>query len=300
MKYIILVLNLLTISLYSQTDIDGLFMDKNMFCSGIVAGSSNFDHYWEGNLFRDNLNMGTVSNSFISVMGNYGLTDKLNLIASAPYISTNATAGNMQGQKGFQDLSLFVKYAMYKNKIAKGDFQIIGVGGISIPMTDYLSDIVPLSIGLHSNQALARLILDYENQNYYITASGSYMYRDNIKLDRNTYYTDRMHYSNEVEMPNATLLNLRTGYRNEKFIADVFYEYFNTIGGFDIPRNGMPFPSNDMEAHKLGIYFKVETPVNGLSILGSGFTTFTGRNMGRFNGFNFGAFYILDFNKKAK
>lgn len=272
-------------------------MDKNNFCTGLIAGTSSFDHYWEGNLHRDNPNIGTVTNSFISVMGNYGLTDKLNLIFSAPYIHTNVSAGNMQGQNGFQDFSLFLKYVLYKNKLAKGDFQIIGLGGASIPMTNYLSDILPLSIGLHSNQAIGRLIFDYENNNYYFTASGTYMYRSNIKLDRNTYYTTEMHYSNEVEMPHATLLNLRTGYRNDKFISDVYYEYFNTLGGFDIPRNGMPFASNDMEAHKLGLYLKVETPLNGLSILANAYTTFAGRNMGQSNGLSLGAFYIMDFSK---
>jgi hypothetical protein len=298
--HLFITLQLIALSINAQTDIDGLWMQKNYFCSGVVASKSSFDHYWEGNLRRDNLNMGTISYSSVSIMGNYGITDKLNFIFSVPYISTNASAGNLQGQKGIQDLSLWLKYAFYQSSLFKGDFQMIAAGGYSHPLTNYLSDILPLSIGLHSKVSSARLIIDYERDHYYVTASGTYMQRQNIFLDRNTYYTTQLHYTNEVEMPDATLFNLRTGYRNETIICDIFYEYFNTLGGFDIARNAMPFASNKMEAHKLGLYLKYETPVDGLSILGNCFTTFAGRNMGQSNGISLGAFYIIDFNSKKK
>lgn len=287
-----------TLSLYSQTDFDGLMMNKNYFCSGVVFNNSSFDHYWEGSMRRDNLNMGSVSNSSLSIMGNYGITDKLNFIFTLPYISTFASTGNLKGQNGIQDLSLMLKYVMMNRRYFKGDFQAIALGGYSLPMTTYLTDLLPLSIGLGSKQGIAKLILDYEKNNFYTTISGSYLYPSNIHLDRNTYYTTTIHYSDEVQMPDATQLNFRTGYRNEKLICDVFYDYFNTLCGFDIPRNGMPFPSNNMEIHQLGVYLKFETPVNGLSVLGNCYTTFAGRNMGQSTGYGFGAFYILDFSKK--
>ena len=65
---------------YSQTDFDGLFMDRNYLCAGMVGSYSSFTHYWEGLNKRDNLNMGTVSNASLGVMGNYGLSDRLNFI----------------------------------------------------------------------------------------------------------------------------------------------------------------------------------------------------------------------------
>ena len=44
---------------------------------------------------RDNQNIGTVSSNMYAVMGNYGITDKLNVLFGLPYISTKASAGTL-------------------------------------------------------------------------------------------------------------------------------------------------------------------------------------------------------------
>ena len=89
---------------FSQTDIDGLMMQKNFFCVGPTAGYSSWKNYWEGMLKRENLNMGRVSTTNFMLMGNYGITSKLNFLFGLPYVKTKASAGNMAGQKGLQDL----------------------------------------------------------------------------------------------------------------------------------------------------------------------------------------------------
>jgi hypothetical protein len=285
---------------YCQTDFDGLFMSRNNLCVGLLGSYSSFTHYWEGVNKRDNLNMGTVSNTSVGIMGNYGISDRWNLIFNLPYVQTNASAGNMQGQKGLQDLSFWLKYAIIQKRVLNGDLQVIPAIGYSMPTRYYTPDVLPLSIGLQSRVWSYRMMVDYEKNHWYFTGGATYMHRQNIFLERNTYYTDRQIYSNEVIMPNVLLWNVRFGYRNQYFIADVFYENMNTIGGFDIARNAMPFPSNNMEYQRMGIYFKYETPVNGLSILANGFTTFAGRNMGQWSGIGLGAFYIIDMTKKYR
>jgi hypothetical protein len=284
-------------TVHAQTDFDGLFMDRNQLCVGLIGSHASFTRYWEGSLNRDNLNMGTVSNNSVSVMGNYGLSNRLNFVFNLPYVQTKASAGNMQGQNGVQDISLWLKYALIQKKVFKGDLQVIPTIGYSMPTRYYTPDVLPLSIGMQSRVWSYRMIVDYEKNHWYFTGAATYMHRQNIFLDRNTYYTDRQIYSNEVIMPDVWLWNARFGYRNQDFIADVFYENMNTIGGFDIARNAMPFPSNNMDYQRLGIYLKYETPVNGLSILANGFTTFAGRNMGQWMGYSLGAFYILNLYK---
>jgi hypothetical protein len=284
-------------TVHAQTDFDGLFMDRNQLCVGLIGSHASFTRYWEGSLNRDNLNMGTVSNNSVSVMGNYGLSNRLNFVFNLPYVQTKASAGNMQGQNGVQDISLWLKYALIQKKVFKGDLQVIPTIGYSMPTRYYTPDVLPLSIGMQSRVWSYRMIVDYEKNHWYFTGAATYMHRQNIFLDRNTYYTDRQIYSNEVIMPDVWLWNARFGYRNQDFIADVFYENMNTIGGFDIARNAMPFPSNNMDYQRLGIYLKYETPLNGLSILANGFTTFAGRNMGQWMGYSLGAFYILNLYK---
>jgi len=102
---------------YAQTEIDGIMMAKNNFCSGAIYEYSSWNKYWEGTFKRENLNLGTVSTKKIAINGNYGITDKLNVIFSIPYVITHATAGTMIGQKGFQDLTFTLKNLVYEKEI---------------------------------------------------------------------------------------------------------------------------------------------------------------------------------------
>ncbi|WP_462220329.1 hypothetical protein [Ferruginibacter sp.] len=288
-------------AIFAQTDIDGLMMQKNFFCVGPTVGKSSWKNYWEGTFKRDNANLGTVSTAAAMIMGNYGITDKLNLLFGLPYIKTKASAGNLKGQKGLQDLSVFVKWVAKEKMIGKGNLKAILIGGYSTPVSNYSADLLPLSIGLHSKTTMLRLTADYEIGDWFATASGTYNFRNNVTLDRNTYYTTEMHYTNEVKMPDATYFNLRAGYRSSTWIIEAIADKWTTLGGFDITKNNMPFISNKMNATKLGIHIKYDTDfVNGLSFIADASTTVAGRNVGQSTGFSGGVFYILDFSKKQK
>lgn len=285
----------------AQTDIDGLMMEKNAFCVGPMAGYSSWKNYWEGTLKRDNANLGTVSATQFSIMGNYGLTNKLNILFGLPYIKTKASAGQLKGQKGLQDLALWVKWKAYSEKIGSGRLSLFLIGGYSFPVSDYTADFLPLSIGLESKNLSVRGMADYQRGSWFATVSGTYVRRSNIKIDRDAYYTTEMHYSNEVEMPDMAAFNFRSGYRDKGLIAEATADNMTTLGGFDITRNNMPFPSNKMSVTRIGFNFKYDMPFHpNLSLTGNAFTTVAGRNMGQSSGFNAGIFYVLDFSKKER
>lgn len=288
-------------AIFAQTDIDGLMMQKNFFCVGPTVGKSSWKNYWEGTFKRDNGNLGTVSSTTAMIMGNYGVTDKLNVLFGLPYIKTKASAGQLAGQKGLQDLSLFVKWAAIEKMIGKANLKTILIGGYSTPVSNYTPDLLPLSIGLQSKTAMIRLMADYEIGDWFATASGTYNFRNNVTLDRNTYYTTEMHYTNKVKMPDATYFNLRAGYRSSTWIIEAIADKWTTIDGFDISKNNMPFLSNKMNATKLGIHIKYDTDfINGLSFVADAGTTVAGRNVGQSTSFGGGIFYIFDFGKKTK
>jgi len=286
---------------FAQTDIDGLMMRKNFFCVGPTIGTSSWKNYWEGTFKRDNANLGTVRATTAMIMGNFGITDKLNVLFGLPYIKTKASAGNFKGQKGLQDLSLWVKWVAREQKIGKGNLKGIVMGGYATPVSDYYIDLMATAIGMHSKTGTIRLMVDYELGNWFATLSGAYMSRSNVTLDRNTYYTTEMHYTDEVRMPDANNVNFRIGYRSSTWIVEGIVDRFNTLGGFDMTKNNMPFVSNDMEATKLGLHVKYDTDfVNGLSFVADANTTVAGRNVGQSTSFGGGIFYILDFSKKKK
>src|SRR5664279_2183091 len=130
-----LVMSLVISLAKAQTADDAIMMGKKQWCNGLTYMHSSWNKYWEGTKKRDNKNLGTVTTQSVMFMSNYGITDKLNVIASVPYIWTDASAGTLHGMKGFQDIDVDVKYQFYQTKLGKGKFTMIGVGGFSTPLT---------------------------------------------------------------------------------------------------------------------------------------------------------------------
>lgn len=285
----------------AQTDADAIMMTKNNFCVGAMYTGSHWTDYWEGTLKRTNDNLGIVSTQMVGLMGNYGISKKLNLIFSAPYVETKASAGTLHGQKGIQDLSLWAKWMPVETKVGKGLFSLYGIGGVSTPLTNYIADFLPLSIGVKSKTLSLRAMADYQLGSLFATVSGTYVFRKNITIDRTSYYTTTLHLTNEVEMPDANQYNIRAGYRSDWLIAEAIFTRWNTLGGFDITRNNMPFPSNRMNMSTVGLGFKYTfKKVEGLSLVGNGTLTVDGRNVGEATSLSGGVFYILDFTGKHK
>jgi hypothetical protein len=280
--------------LSAQTESDGIRMGKNAFCGGLTYSYSFWDHYWEGTFLRDNPNIGNVTSSTLAFMGAYGLLGRLNVIFSLPYITTRASAGTLKGQKGFQDLSLFLKYLALNKTGGSSRYQLYAVLGGSVPTNNYIPDFLPMSIGLKSSTLNFRLIGDYQVKHFFATASGNFIYRSNIRINRTAYYTTKMIYSSEVYMPNAFSSKLGLGYRNGELIIEGTLDYMNTLGGFDIRKNDMPFPSNKMGMTRTGINLKIPVDkLERLSVVANSFYTLEGRNTGKSLSGMLGVFYIF-------
>jgi len=299
LKRLLLCITVLTVlvgnKLKAQTDEDAIMMAKKNFCLGGMYGYSSWDHYWEGTLKRNNQNIGTVSSQMVGFMGTYGINEKLNVLVNLPYVFTHATGGTLHGQKGLQDLSLWVKWMPIEKDLGKGTISVYTIGGYSFPTTNYIADFLPLSIGMHSRNLTGRLMVDYQLNRFFATASGSYIYRNNITIDRTSYYTTELHNTNEVKMPDVAMEQFRTGYRSSHLIAEAIVTNMTTLGGFDIRRNDMPFPSNKMNSTTVGVNVKYTFKnIEGLSLIGGGGYTVAGRNVGQSTMYNAGVFYVLD------
>ena len=285
---------------FAQTDTDGLMMAKRNLCGGFIYGYTNWNQYWEGTALRKNENIGTFTSHSIMAMANYGITDRFNLIAVAPWISNKVSAGTLAGQSGIQDLSVLVKYQFLSRTILGMDVSAIGLFGGSLPLTNYVADYLPLSLGLQSKNGFGRILVDAQKGNWYGTASAQYIVRSNTRIDRTAYYTTEMIYSNQVALPDVFTYNIRAGWRKDAdLIVEMVYDQMNTLGGFDMRKNEMPFLSNTMNASRIGINCKLPIPsTNGLSFMGSAMTTLAGRNMGKANMFTAGFVYQAMFHPK--
>lgn len=287
---------------FSQTDLDGIMLKKNVLCVGGMFSTNSWTNYWEGTFKRDNDNIGKVTTNMYAIMGNYGITDRVNFLFSVPYVTTKATAGTLTGLEGVQDLALMLKWLGYVKKFGNNNkLSLYGIGRVSSPVSNYVADFLPLSIGMRSKTAGVRLMADYQRGNFFATVSGGYTYRSNIDIDRDAYYTTSMHYTNEVEMPDQTGYNVRAGYRTRWWIAELVFENMTTLGGFDIRKNDMPFPSNKMNMTQGGVNFKhTLKSVTGLELTGGARYVVSGRNVGQATTVYGGIFYLMDLSAKRK
>lgn len=286
----------------AQTEIDGIMMSKNNFCTGAVYQYSSWDQYWENDFKRSNANFGTISTATSNIMGNYGISDKLNFLFNVPFVQTKASAGTMKGQEGLQDLSLTVKYMPIEKTIGNNTYSLYLIGSYSTPISNYAIDYLPLSLGLGSKTGTFRIMGDYQRGHFFSTISGAYIKRSNVTIERNSYLTNNeVIYSNEVNMPDAISVNFRTGYRSNRLIAEFIIDNWVTQkGGFNMTKNNMPFPSNTMNAIRYGLHTKYTLKsLPELAIIGGYNYVAQGKNVGQSKTLYGGLFYIINFQKKT-
>ncbi|CAN5491567.1 hypothetical protein BH10ACI4_BH10ACI4_27510 [soil metagenome] len=292
-------------SLRAQTMEDGIMLGRNLICFGSLYTRDSWTQYWEGTLQRTNGNIGTITTQSVNLAANYGVTSRINVLASAPYVWTNASQGVLKGQSGIQDISLAVKYNVLRAPMGRiGTVRGIVVAYGSIPLTNYSPDFLPLSIGMQSRTVGGRATLNYQGRNgLYLNGTGAYTFRGNVVLDRSSYFTNgQLYLSNEVAMPNVFDYNLSAGYKRGDLVLTAAFAQQQTRGGGDIRRQDMPFVSNRMDASRVGFNIQYPLPIHRLRNLQYWVAyrnTFNGRNVGQANTLTTGLMYTLHFEKRA-
>ena len=291
---LILVTVLLTsVRVGAQMPNDAIYMPKKSVCIAGIYGQSTWKNYWEGSLKRENLNIGTQTTRSVMVMPAIGISNRVNVILSLPYVWTSTSAGNLMGQRGIQDLAAWLKV----KAVERGGFSLNAIVGGSIPLGNYVADFLPMSIGLQARTATARLLANYRHPKtgLYLTTHGSYGWRSNIRIDRDAYQADgRVYNTNEVAVPNTYDAAVRLGVLRRTWQTEVFAERFGCLTGDNIRRNDMPFPANKMEATQIGWYGKLQPRNVGINARVSYATN--GLNMGQSTSYSVGVLYQFKIN----
>ena len=285
----------------AQTDADALMIPKNMFCAGVVYDHSSWTDYWEGTFKRNNLNIGTLSANSYMFIGNYGLTNKLDFLFTVPYVTTNASAGTLHGQSGVQDLMVSLKWLAFQSEIGRGVFTAHAILAGSIPLSNYDPNFLPVSIGLQTRTVSLRGLLNYQVGRFFVAGAAQYIERSDITINQNAYFTTQEIYSNDVFMPNVNNVLLSAGYRSLKLNVEAIVQQTTTLGGFDISKNNMPFPSNTMNWTTAGGLIKYSFGgVSGFELTAGGNYVLRGRNVGQSTDFFGGVLYVFDFSKNHR
>ena len=287
------------VPLQAQTIDDGLMMAKRDLCTGFMYQHDRWDEYWEGPLKRANGNIGAVTTRSTSWVAAYGVTDRLNVIAMLPYVSTHASQGVLRGMSGVQDLTVAAKYDLLTTPFtARGSLRAFVVGSAGTPVSDYTADYLPLSIGSASPRVSGRLTLHFEaKEGWFLHGSSAYTRRGNVTLDRPAYFTDgRLYHSDEVAMPDVFDYAVGAGYRRPRLYVPLSFSQQRTRGGGDIRRQDMPFVSNRMNFSRIdgSVMYYLPRPKN-LSVKLGVARTLTGRNVGQSTTLTAGLLYTFHF-----
>jgi len=269
----------------AQTPSDALMMDKNELCIALLYQNDKWDEYWEGTLLRDNQNIGVLTRNTFMPMVAYGVTKKFNIIASLPYVETEASRGQMVGASGLQDFGIFVKYLPYELKKESGSLVTFISGGFSLPVSSYLSDYMPFSLGLGTQEFSLRGILKYEHKSgIYLRGSYAYLHRTTTEAERDYYYADGSHYTTTMDVPNASTFDIALGgwLLNKSIQLEVGYLQQSALSGDDIRRQNAGQPTNKMDMTSGNARLRYfPTILKGTSIMAGYSEVFSGRNIGK-------------------
>jgi len=245
----------ISVCLNAQTIDDGIMMTKHSLFTGFMYSHDSWDQYWEGSLKRVNGNIDVITTQTNTAFANYGLTNRLNVIANVPYVWTEASKGVLHGMGGFQDITFAAKYSFFEKQITELlALKAIAVGSGAIPLTDYTPDFLPLSIGSASKRLSGRFTLNLQSKpGWYFNGSTSYVWRSGLTLDRPYYYTDgHLYLTDQVDMPNVFDYIVSAGYTKRGLLAEFNISEQRTQGGGDIRRQDAPFVSNRMNFARAG------------------------------------------------
>lgn len=169
----------------AQTPTDGIMMSKGEICFGANYMHDSWDEYWEGTLLRDNGNIGTFTRTTLMPMVALGLTDKLNILMQAPWVKTEASGGQLQGVSGFSDFGIFLKAQAFHIDLGPGKLAFNPTVGVGFPMSNYLEDYAPFSLGLGCPDLTLRAILQYKlNMGIYVRGTYACNVRGTATIER--------------------------------------------------------------------------------------------------------------------
>jgi hypothetical protein len=279
----------------AQTSDDGVMMPKRTLMAGVLYAHDSWDQYWEGALKRTNGNIGTLTTESTTLVGGYGITERLGLMATLPYIRTHASQGVLHDLNGFQDLSITAKLRLFgTGPGSHGALNAFIAGTAAIPVSNYTPDFYPLSIGTAGRRASGHLVLDFQPTSaWFANASAAYMWCSNVRLNRNSYYTNgQLYLTNEVVMPNVLDYTLSAGFNRGNWRIPFTLLQQRTLGGGDIRRQDTPFVSNRMDFVRLGGGVMYSLP-RSLSMQLGAAHVLSGRNVGQSTTYSSGLMYAL-------
>lgn len=208
MKAVLIIFLLISLNATSQGLFDGFLKGKGNNDLALSFTSQNSNQYFAGfNLINYKRNLGVIS-----LFSEYGLTKRIDLIASIPLINFK-----------LQDASIGVKYAIVNKEFNRGKLTIMPAFAFSTPLSNYPTDIGQ-AVGQKATTFQFKGIFQYQfNDNWFIQTQGGYHHT----LD---------------PVPSAAVFSGKLGFMHKKLYFDFWYDQQEGIGNKDY-QGSVPFNS---------------------------------------------------------
>lgn len=249
-------------------DLDGFQPAKGHGDVAFNVSIDSYDQFWVGeNKIDSPPGLGEIETTSLSLWSRFGLTDRLALVATVPWIDVDSDGADMLDDSGLQDATVLVQYQLASTTRGASRHTFAVGGGLRTPVSDYEGN-APVSIGDDTTDALARLVYLYQRGRLYLSTQVGYDVRGGDAPDGG---------------PLAVTLGWTAG---RTTVSGTYFSYFAS-GGTDIMEPGFTFPSNEEEVERLGL--KLYTRLaRGFGLSLAAFTTLDGRNTGDTDGYSIG------------
>ncbi len=287
-----------------QTPNDALMMPSRNICILLGYDTGQFDQYWEGDRLRTNQTIATVERNVILPMIAVGIFDDLNFFVGLPYVQTESSANNggrLAGVNGFQDIGVALKYKALDKTIGEGQLRLLTSVGYSTPVSNYLSDYMPYSLGFGAPEFALRGIAEYRfNKGLYIRGMLAHLWRGYAEAERDYYYNNGSYYSAFMDVPNAWNFEGIVGnwFLNNTLKFELNYVGLRSTSGDNIRAYNAAQPTNKVNLDRVGVsvqyYLKA---IKGLGLVAYHNRTIDGLNSAKYNNTGAGLTYQFDFFK---
>ena len=255
----------------SQGRVDGFFKQQGNLDVALGVSYEANPNYFAGTEKIHLTRNITSYNSYVA----YGITNRLDVNLSLPYINVNGA------EKDFQDWSVFLKYELGNFSIGNTKVKAGLAAGYSSNITDYQTE-GGNAIGQQPQMIDVRPLFHFSfNKGFFATIQGGYSY----KFD---------------PVPSSIPFAMKFGVAKSKFYADIWYDFQHGIGGLDY--RGTPAPASFRELgvsyHKIGGTIYKPFGKNFGAFVGLAYVL-SGRNVSQGIGGNIGI-VIKHYNNKNK
>lgn len=274
-------IGLTTTCVDAQINTDGFFNKKGEANIALSYTYATFDKFYFGNTEVEGVPAhNKIEQTVYDIYANYGITDRLTVIANLPYIvaAGNGVPDPVNGetkQSDLQDISLILKWAAFEKE--QNGSKVIGIATIGGSYAfDYEANGI-LSIGSGAPEVDAKLGLQYNAKSgFFSNVFVGYALKGEAE---NTFNIGD---GKDFDVPNSVNAQIKIGYANSHFYVDTWFDAQKSNGSIDIGGAGFAanFPETKVNYSRVGLNVYVPVVKNlGFSVAAG--SVVSGRNVGK-------------------